>query len=124
MPLDITTSCYHWLLCLALFFGGNSAEVSNISPEVASAFFYRSVQQVWVEYDKGFRAACRQSKVNQAQRQKCAENARRSLSTWLNKEVDACLKAEVPKDSGLNNRSCRPAAEAVFTYIIRLRESN
>ena len=109
-------NCYHWLLCLS-FFLGSPPDINNVSSQD------QPEQQAWIQYDKGFSELCPEFKNGQRQRRECSQLARQRLRNWLDGEAETCLKIEISTNDPITTRRCRPAADAVFSYIVRYRES-
>lgn len=115
-------NCYHWLLCLSIFFI-QPPDFNTLSSEGQRLLSRRPEMQAWTEYDRGYYELCPQSLAGQRRRRECSERARQRLRDWLDKQAEACVKIEIPTDIPLTTRTCRPSADAVFSYIVRYRES-
>jgi len=109
-------NCYHWLLCLS-FFLGSPPDLNNVSSQG------QPEAQAWIQYDNGFSELCPEFKNGRSRRQECSERARQRLRNWLDQQAEACLKTEIPSGDPITTRGCRPSADAVFSYIVRYRES-
>lgn len=115
-------SCSHWLLCLGIFFG-YSPESNNLNLEEQRLLSMQPEMQAWIEYDRGYSELCPQFQTGQPRRRECSERARQRLREWLDKQAETCLKTQIPSNYPVTNRNCRPGADAVFSYIVRYRES-
>lgn len=115
-------NCYHWLLCLS-FFVSLPPDTNIFTSQRQNPPLTNPEQQAWIEYDNGFSELCPNFKDGQRRSQKCSERARQRLRNWLDKQAETCLKTEIPSGDPITTRGCHPAADAVFSYIVRYRES-
>ena len=123
MEIEAVTNCYHWLMCLSIFFNYSPDTINPANAQMVNSSVLSPMSQGWAEYECGFNERCPRSEVERIRRQPCYQRARQRLRNWLDRQTEVCLKTKVPTNSSTSPRFCRPSADAVFSYIVRYRES-
>jgi hypothetical protein len=121
--MEAATNCYHWLICLSLVFNFPSAQVNTQNPQFSDPEFLASIVQAWKEYDQGLNERCPNLQIPQAGRKECYQQARKRLRGWLDQQAKICLKTSKLSESSMTSPDCFASADAVFSYIVRYRES-
>jgi hypothetical protein len=121
--VEAATNCYHWLICLSLVFNFPSAQVNAQNPQFSDPEFISSIAQAWKEYDQGFNERCPKLQIPQAGRKACYQRAQRRLRGWLDQQAKICLQTSKIPESSMTSPDCFASADAVFSYIVRYRES-
>lgn len=116
-------NCYHWLMCLSIFFQISPEDINKANPQYQRSQIMQFFGQAWIEYDEGYSEICPEFKMGQPRRQDCFQRARQRLREWLDEQAETCIKTSIPSNSSLTTRSCRPGADAVFSYVVGYRES-
>jgi hypothetical protein len=121
--VEAATNCYHWLICLSLVFNFPSAQVNSQNPQFSDPEFISSIAQAWKEYDQGFNERCPKLQTRRTERKACYQRAQRRLRGWLDQQAKICLKTSKLSESSITSPDCFASADAVFSYIVRYRES-